>query len=303
MPSFRIWTLAARPKTLTGAAIPVVLAGALAINQMGYDLPYGVWAGCLFFAMLMQIDANFINDIYDYLKGTDRADRLGPERACAQGWVTPRQMRVAIGIVTVAACLVGLLTVAWVWDRLPWGGWEFVALGAMCVAGAFLYTTRLSYLGWGDVMVLIFFGLVPVCGTYYLMCLTLPISSIIVGLISGIAIDALLIVNNFRDREQDRISGKRTIVVRLGGHVALALHRSIGWSVFALCLVLWFLTDGSWTELPLFILAGGAFTWLNTRTTNHMALIDHGRALNACLGETSLNMSVLAILLCLAMLM
>ena len=301
MNSWQIWTLAARPKTLTGAAIPVLLGGALAIQQQGWNINYAVWVGCLLFAFLMQIDANFINDIYDYLKGTDREDRLGPQRACAQGWVTPKQMKRAIALVTLTACVVGLLTVWAVWQQLPYHGGEFIVLGVLCVAGAFLYTTKLSYLGWGDILVLLFFGLVPVCGTYYLLCLSLPTVSYIVGLISGIAIDTLLIVNNYRDRDQDLISGKRTIVVKLGARFALLLHRSIGWIVALLIIITWHITGGTYLALALYMIPAIAFLLLNSRTTRHMAQIGQGRALNACLGETSLNMSALAILLSLAL--
>ena len=98
--------LAMRPKTLTGAAIPVLVASALAwIDGRFCWLPAGL---CLVFACLMQVAANFINDLFDYLKGSDRPDRLGPERACAQGWISPRAMKWGIAVVVVLACLDGL---------------------------------------------------------------------------------------------------------------------------------------------------------------------------------------------------
>ena len=141
--SFTHWILAARPKTLTGAAMPVLIGGALAYYQQQGLVSRWTWAGCLLFALLMQIDANFINDIFDYLKGTDREDRLGPQRACAQGWITPGQMKVGILIVTLLACAIGLITVSGVWHSLPFGGWEFILLGLLCVLFAFL----LDFLG------------------------------------------------------------------------------------------------------------------------------------------------------------
>ena len=96
--SLRAWILAARPKTLTGAITPVMIGSALAYMDGHFQwLPALI---CCLFAGLMQIAANFINDLFDYLKGTDREDRLGPERACAQGWISPRAMRNGI-IVTV----------------------------------------------------------------------------------------------------------------------------------------------------------------------------------------------------------
>ena len=107
--SLRAWLLAARPKTLTGAAVPVMLGCGLAAADGGFVLLPAVL--CLAFALLMQIDANLINDLWDYLKGSDGEDRLGPERACAQGWITPKSMRLGIAATTLAACAAGSLMV------------------------------------------------------------------------------------------------------------------------------------------------------------------------------------------------
>lgn len=161
--SLRAWLLAARPKTLTGAAVPVMLGCALAASDASFALLPAVL--CFLFAFLMQIDANLINDLWDYLKGSDGKDRLGPERACAQGWITPRAMRRGIALVTLAACLSGCCL-------LFWGGWWLVAVGAACVLFAFLYTAGpypLAYHGWGDALVLIFFGFVPVGCTFNIL--------------------------------------------------------------------------------------------------------------------------------------
>ena len=161
--SFQAWLLAMRPKTLTGAAIPVLLGCALAYI-FGKFQPVPALL-CFLFAFLMQTDANFINDLYDYLKGTDREDRLGPERACAQGWITPAGMKRGIAVTTLLACCVGL-------GLLSYGGWEMIPVGLACVVFAFLYTAGpypLAYHGWGDVLVLIFFGFVPVGCTFYVM--------------------------------------------------------------------------------------------------------------------------------------
>lgn len=143
----KYWILAARPKTLTAALIPVLTATALA-----YSEGHGRWQPallCCLFAAIMQIAANFINDLFDYRKGTDREDRLGPERACAQGWITPRAMTRGIVITLILACAVGC-------GLLPFGGWPLVGIGAACVLFAFLYTTLLSYMGCGDILVWVF---------------------------------------------------------------------------------------------------------------------------------------------------
>ena len=114
------WILASRPKTLSGAAAPVLIGCALAYyNGVFYWSPALL---CLLFALLMQIDANFINDLFDFLKGKDTEERLGPKRACAQGWVTPQAMKIAIVLTTVLAILVGLCI-------LFFAGYELIFLG------------------------------------------------------------------------------------------------------------------------------------------------------------------------------
>lgn len=300
--SVKAWFLAARPKTLTGAMIPVFLAGAMAYRAGASR--WELWVCCLLFACLMQVVANFINDFFDFRKGTDREDRLGPERACSQGWITPNAMKKGIAVTIVLACAVGLLAVAMSYQQLPWKGWEFILLGAVCVVFAFLYTTRLSYLGWGDLLVLVFFGFVPVCGTYYLLMLNISTNAIILSFISGIAIDALLMINNYRDREQDRISGKRTIVVRYGERCGRYAYLIIG--VIVTALVFWLcartiLFDGNrWRFV--FLALQFVYPVLHYITWRKMVKIFTGKELNGILGETSRNMFLMAILLSLALL-
>ena len=178
-----------RSQTLTGAAIPVLLGCALAYI-FGKFQPVPALL-CFLFAFLMQTDANFINDLYDYLKGTDREDRLGPERACAQGWITPAGMKRGIAVTTLLACCVGL-------GLLSYGGWEMIPVGLACVVFAFLYTAGpypLAYHGWGDVLVLIFFGFVPVGCTFYVMAHSWNTAVFVVSLACGLIIDTLLMVN------------------------------------------------------------------------------------------------------------
>lgn len=292
--SSRAWLLAARPKTLTGALIPIMLAGALAWHDgwLHGALPWALLVCCAFFACAMQIAANFINDLYDFLKGTDREDRLGPERACAQGWITPSAMKRGIATIIILACLSGLTAVALTWQTLPYWGLEFVGLGLVCLLFAFLYTTCLSYLGWGDVLVLVFFGLVPVCGSYYLLAHAVSLPSLVLGLISGVAIDALLVVNNYRDRDQDRLSGKKTLVVRFGERFGHLHYLMIGFTVLALAVWLsQLLTNHS--------IAGGIITYLGIHIAiwREMEEIHSGRALNKILGKTSANMFILAVIL------
>lgn len=247
--------LAARPKTLTGATVPVMLGCALAASDGDFHLLPAVL--CLLFAFLMQIDANLINDLWDYLKGSDGKDRLGPERACAQGWITPRAMRRGIALTTAAACITGC-------GLLFYGGWWLIAVGALCVAFAFLYTAGpypLAYHGWGDLLVLVFFGFVPVGCTCYILSGSWTWQTGVISAACGLAIDTLLTVNNYRDREQDARSGKRTLVVRLGARAGSGLYLALGFAAATLCLPL--LCDGriGAAALPLLYLAPHTATW------------------------------------------
>ena len=290
------WFLAARPKTLTGAIIPVLLGSALAFSDGEFKtLPALL---CALFACGMQIAANFINDLFDFQKGTDRKDRLGPPRACAEGWITPGAMKLGIGCALLLSCLAGLALLFTVWGQLPHGGWELVALGVVCILFAFLYTTLLSYLGWGDVLVLVFFGFVPVCGTYYVQAYTLNMDVLVLSLVSGLAIDTLLMVNTYRDREQDAVSGKCTLVVRYGRKFGENMYLGLGIAATLLCL--WFVNTGRLTLIE-FIWAPCVYLCMHALTWRKMVKIRSGKGLNRILGETSRNMLFLGILLAVAL--
>lgn len=253
--------------------------------------------GCLLFACAMQVAANFINDLYDFLKGTDRADRLGPERACAQGWITPEAMKAGIGVTLLLAAAAGLSVLWCVWSHLPCGGWELVVLGALCMLFAFLYTTLLSYKGWGDLLVLLFFGLVPVCGTYYVQCFTITTNLLMTGLMCGVSIDTLLVVNNYRDREQDAVSGKRTLIVRYGEPFGRYLYLILGIACWLIALLM---TLRGLLSTDQLVWASSPYLLLHITTWRKMVRIRQGRKLNTILGETSRNMLLMGLLWSLA---
>lgn len=287
--SLRAWLLAARPKTLAGAVTPVLVGTALAYADGSFQwLPALI---CFFFASLMQIAANFINDLFDFLKGTDREDRLGPERACSQGWISPEAMKRGIAVTVLLACLIGSIL-------LFYAGWQLILVGLLCVAFAFFYTTGpypLSYNGWGDALVIIFFGFVPVGGTYYVQSLAWTSDVTIASLICGLIVDTLLIVNNYRDREADARSGKRTVVVRFGEPFGRYLYLMSG--VAAALLSVWLLSD-----TPVYgILTAVVYLALHITTWRKMAKIHSGKKLNSILGETSRNMLLMGILLSLSL--
>lgn len=280
--SAKAWFLATRPKTLSGATLPVTTACALAYSDGGFQLFPAIV--CMAFAVLMQIASNLINDLYDFKKGTDREDRLGPPRATAQGWISPAAMRAGIAVAVTLAGAAGMLLV-------NQAGLWLVGVGAVCMIFAFLYTTTLSYRGMGDILVLVFFGLVPATATYYLQTGAVSAPAVICAAACGINIDTLLAINNFRDRDTDRRGGKRTLTVIFGARFGKMLYLSLGVASATLTLSLAYYGKTLAALLPLLYLPLHISTW---RT---MARIDHGRELNRVLGMTSRNMMVFGTLL------
>ena len=282
--SAKAWLLAARPKTLAAAAVPVMIGLALAfadVGTAGFKTVPAVL--CIAFAFVMQIDANFVNDYFDFVRGNDDDSRLGPRRACAQGWIAPRQMLRAIIITTTVACAVGLPLVVY-------GGWWLVAVGALCVVFCFLYTTSLASRGLGDALVLVFFGLVPVCMVYYLQAGTVTLEALLASLACGLVIDTLLLVNNYRDIDADTRAGKRTLVVRLGARRGRQAYLLAG--VAAVTVGLAFALFGhAWAALlPV------AYLILHYGAYRRMVIINKGKALNMVLGLTARNMFVYGLL-------
>ena len=285
--SVKAWLLAARPKTLTGAAVPVMIGVVLAyVDAPQYGDDVFSWVAallCFLFAFAMQIDANFINDFFDFANGTDNVEtRLGPRRACAQGWVKLDAMKKAIALTTCLACVIGL--------PLVWfGGLEMLLVGIVCVLFCFLYTTHLSSMGLGDLLVLVFFGIVPVCISYYLQLHTVTWEVFLASLACGLVIDALLIVNNYRDRDTDREAGKNTIIVRLGEEAGRQLYLGMGVGALILGGTFWMNGHPLAFFLPFVYFIFHVFTWLKIKR------IDKGKALNLCLGETARNILIYGI--------
>ena len=293
--SLTAWVLAARPKTLTGAAVPVMIGLALAwVDAQQYVDGTFSWVAatlCLLFAFIMQIDANFINDFFDFVNGADdKETRLGPQRACTQGWVKLDSMKKAIALTTCLACVTGLPLVFY-------GGLEMLLVGLFCVVFCFLYTTHLSYLGLGDVLVLVFFGIVPVCITYYIQLHTCTWQVVIASVACGLVIDTLLLVNNFRDRDNDRTAGKMTLVVKIGETASLWMYLGVGIAACILGLVFWQNGHVLAFLLPLLYLVLHLFTYLKIKR------IYRGKPLNACLGETARNIFIYGLMVTVGLLL
>jgi 1,4-dihydroxy-2-naphthoate octaprenyltransferase len=204
------WILAARPKTLTAAVAPVLVGTGLAAH--GGVLAPGPAAAALLGAILIQIGTNLANDYYDFVRGGDTVERIGPVRVTQAGLLAPAVVRRGMLLVLGAALLPGVYLVAV-------AGWPIVWIGLASVACAVLYTGGpfpLAYHGLGDLFVLVFFGLIAVGGTYYVQALAWPVGAVVAGTGVGALSTALLVVNNLRDIETDARAGKRTLAVRLG---------------------------------------------------------------------------------------
>ena len=214
MTTLQIWFEATRPKTLPAAVAPVVLGTAMAHSDgQLHLLPAAI---CLVFALLVQIGTNFANDYLDGIKGTDTDARLGPRRAVAAGLVSASTMKwAAIGILAFAFCL-GL-------SLIHFGGWSLLAVGLSSVLCAWFYTGGpypLAYNGMGDVFVVLFFGLIAVGCTYFVQALQITVDVLLLGLACGLVINNILVVNNYRDIDEDIRASKRTLVVMMGRRFA-----------------------------------------------------------------------------------
>lgn len=305
--SLHAWWLAARPKTLTGASAPIILALAAAYEVHGMlDIPAALL--CLFFALLMQIAANLVNDYFDCVHGVDNEERLGPERACLQGWITLPAMRIGIVVTTLLACLVGLPLIAW-------GGMECIIVGLSCVAFCFLYTTLFSHIAMGDVLVILFFGLIPVSYTYLFQSpnssiLDVPYGIWFLAIAQGLMTDCLLLVNNLRDRETDAAVGKKTLVTFIGVKATLILYNAIGIiSVLLAYFGTWTIADihlhipESHHQLSIPNLLPFLFIFIHLWVSAQLYKIRSGKALNRVLGMTAMSIFLFAIIVSIGILL
>ena len=282
----RIWLAASRPRTLPAAIAPVISATALAWHD--HVFRFGAAAACLGFALLIQIGTNFANDYYDFMKGADTAERVGPRRAVASGWVKPNTMRLAMWLVFAAAFVVGL-------TLLSYGGWPLLAIGVASIICGIAYTGGpypLGYNGLGDVFVFIFFGLVAVCATYFVQAGQISRPAVIIAIGVGALATNILVVNNYRDVETDQKAGKRTLVVRFGRSFAQAQFATSVILALGTPVALW-LSYGfkPWAMLALFIAPLAA---------RHLARLRHAREpmeLIRLLGDTGKLLALYAVLL------
>lgn len=205
------WFLACRPKTLTVSLSPVLVGTAIAWHDAHAVLWLPLLAAALG-AAFIQIGTNLFNDVGDFLRGTDTPGRLGPQRATAEGWLTPGMVKAGAWLSFALAFVCGIYLV---WH----GGWPIVAIGLASLAAGWAYTggpKPIAYGPLGELFVFIFFGLVAVGGSYYLQTLTLTPTTMLAATLVGIHAAAVITVNNYRDYDGDRASHKNTLAVHLG---------------------------------------------------------------------------------------
>ena len=210
--------LAARPKTLPAAVVPVWAGCVLAWKLTG-EFDWLIAWSTLLGAVFIQIATNFFNDAIDSRKGADTERRLGPVRVTASGMMTARMVNgLAVGFLGLAFLCGVILYQA--------RGWPVIVIGLPSLFLAYGYTGGpfpLAYRGMGEVFVVLFFGLVAVCGTVFMQTGEWPREGLLLGGQIGLLSAVLISINNLRDREEDATTGKRTLAVRFGPKVAVAV--------------------------------------------------------------------------------
>ena len=287
LPVARYWLLAARPKTLSIAVAPVLVAHALAWSDQG-TISVALLGVILVAALLIQIGTNLHNDAADHERGVDDpTHRLGPPRATSQGWLMASQVRRAAWLCfALSAALGSALVVV--------GGWPILAVGLCSIAAGVAYTggaRPISFTSLGELFVLVFFGLIAVAATYYLQTGVLSPTALAVGALVGLPAAAVLAVNNYRDMEGDRHAGRRTLAVSLGRTKSRYAYALLMLSPFILLATL---PSGSCTAcslLPWFALPWAALL------IRRLWVEPPGPALNALLASTVQFQLVLCLLL------
>lgn len=282
--SARAWLLAARPATLAAAFAPVAVGTACAW-RVGASRT-GPALAALSGAFLIQIATNFANDMYDFEKGADTEDRLGPVRAAQAGLLTVGELRRGIVVAFALALAVGVY--------LTWlAGPVVVVIGISSILAGLAYTGGpfpLAYNGLGDVFVMAFFGFVAVCGTAFVQSLYVPDVAWLASVPIGALATAILAVNNVRDFEGDARANKRTLVVRFGRRIGVLEYAGLLLTAFATPLVIWGLGWAeAWVCLPLLTAPWGA------KLARSVSL-DRGLALNQTLAGTAKLLSAYGLL-------
>lgn len=295
---FKIWLECFRLRTL-----PVSISGVVIAIGLAVWLHHFQWVPamlCLVFALLAQIASNTANEYFDYLHGADKPGRVGPRRGVTEGDIKPATLRNVTFALLALAAIVGC-------GLIPYGGWWLLPVGIVIVLGALAYSTGpypLSYHGLGELMVFIFFGLVPVNLTFYVMAGTFAPFVVMFSIAIGLMGVNVLLVNNYRDVDDDRKAGKMTQTVLRGRPVTAFAYLINGFMAIAILASFWLMIAvGSgksfqhvnipplWTlAIPVLYLVMHTASWYRLRHRD-------GTALNPLLGATARNMLIFTILI------
>lgn len=297
MKQIKIWIEAIRLRTLPVSVSGVLIAVGLAKFNGGFRLVPSVL--CVVFAVLAQIVSNLANEYFDFKAGADKKGRVGPRRGVTEGDITPAAMKRAMVGTLAVDCLVGLSMLAVVEPGDGYAHWlMLIATGVLIAIFAFAYSAGpypLSYHTLGEVAVMGFYGLVPVIFTYYVVCGVFHPLAVIAGIAIGFMGVNVLLVNNYRDVDDDRDAGKRTSVVVFGRKLAAFAYLLNGLLAMSVLGVLWlrlYIASGWWFVLPV-----AAYLMLHIATWRRLTHTT-GVALNPLLGATARNMLVFTVLLC-----
>lgn len=270
----RAWLLASRPATLPAAVVPVLVGTAAAVPRGVFSA--AVFAAALAASLLIQVGTNFANDYFDYSQGADTEERTGPVRLIQSGLVGPGQVLLAALVSFGLAALIGLYLVYV-------GGWPILLIGMLSILAGLAYTGGpypLGYHGLGDVFVFVFFGLVAVTGTYYLHTGEVDAVAWLASVPVGLLVTNILVVNNVRDINTDRVAGKHTLATRIGRPASegqYALFLAVAYMVPVLLWLLGMMSVWFWLPWLTVPLAARALQGLRRL---------HGRALNTVLRQT-----------------
>ena len=264
------WLLAARPKTLSAAVVPVLIGTSLAPHPPHWLM----FAYALIGALFIQIGTNLVNDALDYKKGADTAERVGPVRVTQAGLVSAERVMFAAYMCFAVAALCGI-------PLILRAGWPLLVIGVTSIAAAYAYTGGpypLAYNGLGELFVMIFFGVIAVGGSYYVQTLTIDAAAILAGIAAGSLATVLLVINNLRDVPSDARTGKRTMAVRFGERFGRAEVVFFAAVPFIAAVVVALQRGRMWLALPVVAIP-------LAMVVVRCALKSSGAALNGCLAK------------------
>lgn len=282
--ALKIWIEAMRLRTLPVSAASVTAASALAVLNNCFRLAPA--AICLAFALTAQIASNFANEYFDYRSGLDRPGRVGPRRGVTEGDISPRAMLAATLTAVGIACAFGLWLVVY-------GGWLLIPAGIFIVLGLFAYSAGpypLSRHTLGEVAVIMFFGIIPVSACYYILSGTITAQAFSTSIAIGLMGANILIVNNYRDVDDDRTVGKHTLATRFGRPASAWLYLINGYAAMFLMWPVWDSLSVWYLMAPAIYLSIHGTLWWQLRHRT-------GRRLNPLLGKTAMNMFLFSLIL------